>query len=159
MALPSLVHSPTNMVRSVLTGHRRKSSPNLVGRPPASDRQPWRPRGFTAHGPRRPKIFPANIARPARTGPRRKSSLELAGRPPAGGGLKANRGSREDSPHMATAGLRFFPQIWSDPSEWSLEEKVQRSSLDGRRPAAAGIGSAANRGGREDSPPTTLAGL
>src|SRR3954468_14320877 len=159
MALPSLVHSPTNMVRSVRTGHRRKSSPNLAGWPPASDRQPWRPRGFTAHGPRLPKIFPANMVRSVRTGPRRKSSPELAGRPPAGGGPKANRGSREDSPHMATAGLRFFPQIWSDPSERGLDERVRRSSPDGRRPPVAGGAWAANRGGREDSPPMTLAGL
>src|SRR4051812_6274150 len=159
MALPSLVHSPTNMVRSVRTGHRRKSSPNLAGRPPAFDRQPWRPRGFTAHGTRRPKIFPANIVRSVRTGPRRKSSPELAGRPPAGGGPKANRGSREDSQHMATACLRFFPQIWSDPSERGLDERVRRSSPDGRRPQVAGGGSTANRGGLEDSPLTTLAGL
>src|SRR4051812_6570127 len=159
MALPNLVHSQTNMVRSVRTGHRRKSSPNLAGRTPASGRQPWRPRGFTAHGPPRPKVFPANIVRSVRPGPRRKSSPVLAGRPPAGGGPKANRGSREDSPHMATAGLRFFPQIGSDPSERSLDEKVRRSSPDGRRAAVAGGGSAANCGGREDSPPTTLAGL
>src|SRR3954465_8160744 len=155
MALPSLFHSPTNLVRSVRTGHRRKSSPNLVGRPLASDRQPWRPRGFTAHGRPRPKIFPANMVRSVRTGPRRKSSPELAGRPPAGGGPKTNRGSREDSRHMATAGLRFFPQIWSDPSARRPDEKVPRSSPDGHRPAVAGGGSAANRGGREDSPPTT----
>src|SRR3954466_15356007 len=199
---------PAKLVRSVRTRPQRRSSPELFGRPPASDRQPWRPRGFTAHGPRRPTfspqnwsepsergldeggrrsspdgrrtamartptvaaerihrtwtspayVFPAKLVRTVRTGPRRKSSPELAGRPPVGGGPKANHGSREDSPYMSTAGLRFFPQIWSDPSERSLDEKVHRSSLDGRRPAVANGGSAANRGGREDSPPTTLAG-
>src|SRR4051812_19131879 len=47
-------------------------------------RNPWRPRGFTAHGPRRPM---------------------------------------------------FSPQNWSEPSERGLDERVRRSSPDGRRPA------------------------
>src|SRR4051812_39085032 len=38
---------------------------------------------------------------------------------------------------MALAGLRFFPQIWYDPLERGLDERVRRSSPDGGRPAVA----------------------
>src|SRR4051812_4232469 len=38
---------------------------------------------------------------------------------------------------MALAGLRFFPQISSDPSERGLDERVRRSSPDDRWPAMA----------------------
>jgi len=136
MALPSLVHSPQNWSdpseRGLNEGVRRSSSdgrrppianrggredsphmalaglrfPRKIGpnRPSGAStkevagarrtaagrrwpgRQPWRPRGFTAHGPRRPM---------------------------------------------------FSPQNWSEPSERGLDERVRRSSPDGRRPAVA----------------------
>src|SRR3954463_7312029 len=44
-------------------------------------------------------------------------------------------------------------QIWSDPSERGINQRVHRISPDGRRPPTA------NRGGREVSPPMALAGL
>src|SRR3954465_4321277 len=83
-------------------------------------------------------VFPAKLVRTVRTGPRRKSSPELAGRPPAGGGPTANRGGREDSPPTTIAGLCFFPQIWSHPSERGLAGKVRRTSPDHRGRAVAG---------------------
>src|SRR3954462_4970157 len=152
---------PAKLVRSVRTGPQRRSSPELFGRPPASDRQPWRPRGFTAHGPRRPTfspqnwsepsergldeggrrsspdgrrtavartptvaaerihrtwpspayVFPAKLVQTVRAGPQRRRAPGLAGRPTEGVGPDANRGGREDSPHMDLAGLCFPRKI------------------------------------------------
>src|SRR3954463_15152090 len=76
---------PAKLVRTVRTGPRRKSSPELAGRR-WPDRQPWRPRGFTAHDHRRPMFFPANMVTSVRKGPRWKSSPDLAGPPRSGGG-------------------------------------------------------------------------
>src|SRR4051812_50077345 len=83
------------------------------------------------------------MVRSVRTGPQRKSPAELARR----WWTTANGGVREDSPPTTLAGLCFFPQIWFDPSERGLDEKVRRSSPDGRRsaggrpppPAAGGV--------------------
>src|SRR3954463_4113441 len=184
MALPSLVHSPQNwsdpserglnegVRRSSSDGHRppianrggREDSPHMalaglhfprkIGpnrpsgastkevagarRPPAGWRwpgpQPWRPRGFTAHGPRRPMFSPQNWSEPSERGLDervRRSSPD--GRRPT-----ANRGGREDSPPTTIAGLCFFPQIWSHPSERGLAGKVRRTSPDHRGRAVAG---------------------
>src|SRR5881628_2544055 len=82
-------------------------------------------------------VYPKNMVRTVRAGPRRRSSPELAGRPPAGGGSGPNRGGREDSPPMALAGLHFFPQIWSEPSEKGPRRKSS-PELAGPPPASGG---------------------
>src|SRR3954462_16026 len=73
------------------------------------DRQPWRPRGFTALDPRRPMFVPANMVRSVRKG---ASPEKFAGpgRTTADGrwpdiSSAIWGGGREKSPHMAFVGL------------------------------------------------------
>jgi len=89
VSLAGLRFFPAKMVRTVRAGRRRRSSPELAGRPPAGGGSAPN-RGGREDSPPMALVglhFPPQIwSNPSEKGPRRKSSPDLAGPPPASGG-------------------------------------------------------------------------
>ena len=89
VSLAGLRFFPAKMVRTVRAGRRRRSSPELAGRPPAGGGSAPN-RGGREDSPPMALVglhfSPQIWSNPSEKGPRRKSSPDLAGPPPASGG-------------------------------------------------------------------------
>src|SRR5436190_4865860 len=106
VSLAGLRFFPAKMVRTVRAGRRRRSSPELAGRPPAGGGSAPN-RGGREDSPPMALVglhfSPQIWSNPSEKGPRRKSSPDLAGPPP-------------DHRRRAVAGYFFGPWGW-----WPIE--------------------------------------